>query len=94
MERARDIGNLELLTPDDPSMYGAITSFRVAGRTSEADNTAIVQYLFDRYRIFTVRRGGPVKGDCVRVTPALFTLPEHTDRFAVALRDVARRFRT
>lgn len=89
----RDIDNLEILTPDDPSMYGAITAFRVEGRTSEADNTAIANYLFDKYRIFTVRRGGPAKGDCIRVTPALFTLPEHVDLLATAVRDAAHRFR-
>ncbi|MFD0381975.1 aminotransferase class V-fold PLP-dependent enzyme [Streptomyces stramineus] len=93
VRRARDVPGLEVLTPDDPAMYGAITSFRVTGRTSEADNTAIARYLFDQYKIFTVRRGGPVRGDCVRVTPALFTGPDDIDRFSVALRDVARRFR-
>ncbi|WP_087929553.1 aminotransferase class V-fold PLP-dependent enzyme [Streptomyces albireticuli] len=90
---ARDLPGLEVLTPDEPAMYGGITSFRVTGRTSEADNTAIARYLFDEYKIFTVRRGGPVKGDCVRVTPALFTGRDDIDRFSAALRDVSRRFR-
>ncbi|WP_405961246.1 aminotransferase class V-fold PLP-dependent enzyme [Streptomyces sp. NBC_00024] len=93
VRRVQDIDNLEILTPNDPSMYGAITSFRVTGRTSEADNLAIAQYLFDQHRIFTVRRGGPAKGDCVRVTPALFTPTDHIDRLCTALRDVAQRFR-
>lgn len=88
-----DIDNLEVLTPNDSSMYGAITSFRVTGRTSEEDNAAIAKYLFDRYRILTVERDGPVKGGCVRVTPALYTLPEHVDHLATALQDVAERFR-
>ncbi|WP_222850138.1 aminotransferase class V-fold PLP-dependent enzyme [Allosaccharopolyspora coralli] len=89
----KDVDNIEILTPDEPSMYGAITSFRVTGRTTEEDNAAIAKYLFDRYRVFTVERDGPVKGSCVRVTPALFTPLEHVDRLALALRDVAARFR-
>jgi selenocysteine lyase/cysteine desulfurase len=94
VHQVRHIGNLEILTPDDPAMYGAITSFRVTGRTSESENTAIASYLMDRHRVFTVQRDGPAKGDCVRVTPALFTLSHHVDALATALRDVATRFRS
>jgi isopenicillin-N epimerase len=89
VHQVRDLPAIEILTPEDPSMYGAITAFRIAGRTSEADNTAIVDHLFRKYRIFTVRRGGPAGGDCVRVTPALFTSPENLDLLAQALRRLA-----
>lgn len=88
-----DVSNIEILTPEDKQMYGALTSFRITGRTSEEDNKAIVQYLFDRYKIFTVERTGPARGACVRVTPALYNLREHIDHFVMALRDVAQRFR-
>src|SRR5699024_4275784 len=87
-----DLDNVEILTPDDPSMYGALTSFRITGRTATKDNAAIAQYLFERHNIFTVERDGPSNGSCVRVTPALFTPHEHVDQLAVALRDVAERF--
>lgn len=93
VEQVRQIDNVEILTPDDPAMHGAITSFRLAGRTSQADNDAIVGYLLDTHRIFTVSRGGVAGGDCVRVTPAQFTHVDHVDRLAAALHDVARRFR-
>ncbi|MEV6742024.1 aminotransferase class V-fold PLP-dependent enzyme [Streptomyces sp. NPDC051104] len=93
VHQVRHIDNLEILTPDDPAMSGAITSFRVTGRTSESENAAIAKYLLERHRIFTVQRGGPVGGDCVRVTPALFTLSHHVDALAEALHDVATRFR-
>ncbi|MEV0593303.1 aminotransferase class V-fold PLP-dependent enzyme [Nonomuraea cavernae] len=86
-----DLPGLEILTPEDPSMYGTITAFRLRGRTSEADNVAIADQLMSRYRVFTVRRGGVTRGDCVRVTPALFTSAEQVDRLVVALRDVAVR---
>lgn len=94
VSRVKQIGNVEVLTPDEPEMYGAITSFRIAGRTSEADNVAIADYLMDTHRIFTVRRGGIAKGDCVRVTPALYTSVDDVDRLASVLVDVAHRFRS
>ncbi|MEU9834772.1 aminotransferase class V-fold PLP-dependent enzyme [Streptosporangium sp. NPDC048047] len=93
VHRVRDIPGLAILTPEDPAMYGAITAFRFAGRTSEAGNVAITDDLYARYRIFTVRRGGPVRGDCVRVTPALFTSRDDVDLLATALHDLARRLR-
>ena len=88
-----DLPNLEILTPEDPAMYGALTAFRVSGRTSEADNVAIADQLLNRYRVFTVRRGGVSRGDCVRVTPALFTSADDVDRLARAVPDIARRMR-
>jgi selenocysteine lyase/cysteine desulfurase len=93
VHQVRDIAGLEILTPDDPAMYGTITAFRLTGRTSEAANVEIARDLFDRHQIFTVRRGGPARGDCVRVTPALFTSRDQVDLFAAALRDLAGRFR-
>ena len=89
-----DRTDIQILTPQEPSMYGAITSFRIAGRTSKEDNEAIAKYLFDKHRIFTVAREGPARGSCVRVTPALFTTLDHVDRFGSALRETADRFRT
>ncbi|MEU4226345.1 aminotransferase class V-fold PLP-dependent enzyme [Nonomuraea sp. NPDC026600] len=89
VHQVRDVPNVEILTPEDPAMYGAITAFRVSGRTSEADNVAITDQLMSRHRIFTVRRGGVSAGDCVRVTPALFTSTDDVDRLALALRDIA-----
>lgn len=84
------VGDLpvEILTPDDPSMYAGMTAFRLPGRTTEAGSTAVVDHLYDRHRIFTVRRGGLAKGDCVRVTPALFTAAADVDRLAAALREL------
>ncbi|MFF5209565.1 aminotransferase class V-fold PLP-dependent enzyme [Streptosporangium sp. NPDC000396] len=91
VHQVRDLPGMEILTPEDPAMYGAITAFRVTGRTSEADNVAIAKALFDRHRIFTVRRGGPARGDCVRVTPALFSSRDDVDQLAAALRGLIQR---
>lgn len=83
--RARAVPGIEVLTPDDPALHGAITAFRIAGVTEPAANVAIAQRLLDRHRIFTVHRAGPARGACVRVTPALFTSMADVDRLADAL---------
>ncbi|MCM5678454.1 aminotransferase class V-fold PLP-dependent enzyme [Schlegelella sp. S2-27] len=73
VEPARRLPGLAVLTPDDPTMVAGITAFRLDGKTSAADNDAIVATLRDRHGVFTVRRDGPAAGDVVRVTPALYT---------------------
>ncbi|MXO66625.1 aminotransferase class V-fold PLP-dependent enzyme [Altererythrobacter endophyticus] len=85
----RDIAGLQVLTPDDPRMHGAITSFRFAGKTSVKDNIAIAKALLDRHRIFTVHRDGIAGGACVRITPALHNSPEDVDAAATALHELA-----
>jgi selenocysteine lyase/cysteine desulfurase len=83
--RVRPFKDIEILTPDEPGLYGAITSFRLAGKTSKADNEAIVAKLRDAYKVHTVRRAGVAKGQCIRVTPALYTDEADLDRLVEAL---------
>ena len=83
---------IEILTPADPTLSAGITSFRIRGRTTLADNAAIRKALFDRHRIFTIERDGPAKGACVRVAPSFVNDAGQLDRLVVALRDVAARF--
>ncbi|NEU98003.1 aminotransferase class V-fold PLP-dependent enzyme [Bradyrhizobium uaiense] len=85
VSRVRGFKNLEILTPDEPGMYGAITSFRITGKTNKADNDAIVARLMDFYKILTVRRAGVAKGQCIRVTPALYTDEADLDGLVEAL---------
>jgi isopenicillin-N epimerase len=85
--RGRD--GIDVLTPDEPGMAAGITSFRLRGRTSRQDNDRIVDDLLTRHGIFTARRSGLEGGDCVRVTPALYTKVEDVDRFAAALKALA-----
>ncbi|MEU9888298.1 aminotransferase class V-fold PLP-dependent enzyme [Sphaerisporangium sp. NPDC051011] len=92
VSQVRGLDRLQILTPDEPGMYGAITSFRLRGRTSAADNNAIQAWLLKRHDIFTVRRGGVAAGDCIRVTPALYNSPADCDRLAEALHDLVRTF--
>lgn len=85
VSRVRGFKDIEILTPDEPGLYGALTSFRLAGKTSKADNDATVAKLRDGYKILTVRRAGVAKGQCIRVTPALYTDESDLDRFVEAL---------
>lgn len=87
-EELRGTPGLEILTPPDTRLYGGITSFRFAGRTSVKENVAIATQLLDQYRIFTVHRTGPEQGACVRVTPALFNSTSDVDLLVNALRSL------
>ncbi len=84
----RGLSGLEIMLGDDPATFGAITSFRIAGHTSLADNIAITDTLFNQYKIMTVHRGGLADGACVRATPALFTKPADCARLVAALQDL------
>lgn len=56
VSRVRGFKDIEILTPDEAGSYGAITSFRLAGKTSKVDNEAIVVKLRDSHKVMTVRR--------------------------------------
>jgi len=86
---ARELRGVEILVPDEPGSYGAITAFRLKGQTSHEANVALAKRLLDDHGIFTVHRDGLASGSCVRVTPALATTMEEVDRFVAALRAIA-----
>jgi selenocysteine lyase/cysteine desulfurase len=84
----RGLSGLEIMVGDDPATFGAITSFRIAGHTSTADNIAITDRLLADYGVNTVHRTGLADGACVRVTPALFTTPDDCAKLVAALKDL------
>jgi isopenicillin-N epimerase len=88
VSKVKDFKGMNILTPDEAGSYGALTSFRLTGKGTKAQNVAIANELRDKYKIFTVRRGGVAGGDCVRVTVALFTKPSDLDRLVVALKAI------
>jgi selenocysteine lyase/cysteine desulfurase len=88
VSRVRGFKGLEILTPDEPGMAAGITSFRLAGKGTAADNNAIVAQLRDEFGVFTVRRAGVAKGQCIRVSPAIYTSEADLDRLVQALRAV------
>lgn len=85
VSRVKGFKDLQILTPDEPGSYGAITSFRLAGRIDKAANDAIVATLRDTHGVLTVRRAGVAAGQCIRVTPALYTQEADLDRLVRAL---------
>ena len=87
----RGTRGIDILTPDDSDSVAGITSFRLHGRTGRAENQAIAAELLEKHGIFTVWRNGLAKGDCVRVTPALYNTPADADRLASALKIIAAR---
>lgn len=82
--------NVQILTPDDADMSGAVTSFRLRGHTTFAANVALTRRLVDEFGIFTVARDGPVGGSCIRVTPSYFTRTDQLDRLVAAIGVLAR----
>ena len=81
--------SIEVLTPDDPRMSAGMTGFRFKGRGTRQDVDAVVDTLLTKDGIFTRRSAGIEGGDCVRVTPALYSTPADVDRLATALREMA-----
>ena len=88
VRQTRELPHVQVLTPDDPRMSAGITSFRLRGRTTAADNDRCVETLLSKHGIFTRRSAGVDGGDCVRVTPALYTRPADVDRLAAALKQM------
>jgi isopenicillin-N epimerase len=87
----RSIKGVDVLTPDDTALVGAISSFRLHGRGDAASNKAITSTLLDQFEIFTFARTGLAKGDCVRVTPTLCNSATDVDALAVAITTIAAR---
>ena len=87
----RGVKGVDILTPDDPHLVGAITGFRLHGRGDAESNRALTRTLLDEFGIFTFARTGIAKGDCVRVTPALYSSASDLDKLAAALTKIAAR---
>lgn len=87
--RVRGLPAVEVLTPDEAGMTGVVTSFRLRGKTSLADNIALARTLAERHGIFTVAREGPAGGSCIRVTPSYFTTTAQLDRLVAAIQLLA-----
>jgi selenocysteine lyase/cysteine desulfurase len=79
---------LMVLTPDDPTMVAALTSFRFDGVTSTSANDAVVKNLAEKFGVLTVRRTGPAAGDCIRVTPSVYTSADDVMKLVNALRSI------
>jgi selenocysteine lyase/cysteine desulfurase len=85
----RGLPGVQILTPDDHDLAAGITSFRLNGGTSSDHNQRLIETLRDRYRLFTARRTGIARGDCVRITPAIYNSAADVDRLAAAITALA-----
>lgn len=85
-----DEPRIQILTPEDPSMYSALTAFRIKDKVERKDSDVITKFLLDKHNIFTVRRGGVAGGEVIRVTPALYNTPQDSERLAAALKDLVK----
>ncbi|MDZ5435450.1 aminotransferase class V-fold PLP-dependent enzyme [Pseudomonas fluorescens] len=81
----RELPGIEVLTPDDPRLYCAITSMRF---TAQSDQQAMVKRLLNDYNLFTVVRTGAACGPCIRITPGLTTTADHMKRLVTALTEL------
>lgn len=88
-ERLRDHPGIEILTPQERSLYAGITSFRLKGQHGPQENIALAKALWEQHRIFVVQRDGLASGSCVRVTPAVFTSEADINALAEALERLA-----
>lgn len=87
----RGVKGVDVLTPDDAHLAGAITGFRLHGRGDGASNKKITAALLDEFGIFTFARTGIAKGDCVRVTPSLYNSVSDVDKLVAAITKIAAR---
>ncbi|WP_430455756.1 MFS transporter [Rheinheimera sp.] len=84
LDQARQISNLQVITPADPAQSCAITAFTLGEH--RADD--VVAALWQQARIFTVSRQLN-QLQIVRITVQLFTQPGELDQLIVALRQIA-----
>ena len=88
VEEARKLPGVTVLSPDAPAMVAALTSFRLDGVTSTADNRALMRRLADEFGLLTTQRHGPAAGDCIRVTPSFYNRPDDCMKLVRALQAI------
>lgn len=85
VSQVRDLPGIEVLTPDDPRLYCAITAFKFSGR----DQQVMVDRLLKEYALFTTTRTGAAFGTCIRVTPGLVTSVADIDVLVKAITELS-----
>ncbi|MCT8951890.1 aminotransferase class V-fold PLP-dependent enzyme [Pseudomonas lundensis] len=83
---ARTLPGIEVLTPDDPRLYCAITSLRF---TRLDDQQPMVERLLKDYNLLTVARNGSACGSCIRITVGMATTRDDIHQLIRALRELA-----
>lgn len=92
VDRVRDVPGLEIMLPDEPGRYGAVTGFRLPGMRGPDDAKKAAKLFLDKYRLLIVAKAGLASGPVLRVTPALFNSSAELDRLVVAIKAERRLF--
>jgi selenocysteine lyase/cysteine desulfurase len=85
MNRLKDVPKVRFNTSFDPNQSCAIANVQIEGTTP----AAVVKYLFDKHRIFTV----PIVHEefqGLRITPNVYTTLGELDRFCEQMELIAR----
>ena len=85
-DEARNMSHIEVLGGADEASRTGIGSFRLVGRTTIDDATALQQRLENDFGIFSVVRKGLASGGCVRITPQVFNTPDEIAQLVDALK--------
>ena len=85
VSQVRGLPAIEVLTPDDPRLYCAITAFKFVGR----DQQEMADRLLKEYHLFTTTRTGAAFGSCIRVTPGLVTSVADIDGLVNAITELS-----
>jgi thioredoxin reductase (NADPH) len=67
---------------------GEVEILRLDGVTSTSANEAVTKRLAEEFGVLTVRRTGPAAGDCIRVTPSVYTSADDVIKLVNALRSI------
>lgn len=87
VSEARKMPGIEVLTPDDERLNGAIASLRF---THLDDQQCMVDRLLNDYNLFTVARDGSACGSCIRVTVGFATGLDDIKHLIKALRELSQ----
>ena len=82
----RDLPNVEIMVPDDPARYCAITGFRLKGMNTAQRAQQVQRVLFEKHQVLTIWRDGVAKGPVIRMTPGFYSTDADVDALARALR--------
>ena len=85
---ARNMPHIEVLGGTDAESTTGMGAFRLAGKSTLEDATALQNQLENEFGVFTVVRVGLASGCCIRVTPQVFTSAKDISQLLIALKNL------
>ncbi|MET0290124.1 MAG: aminotransferase class V-fold PLP-dependent enzyme [Pseudoxanthomonas sp.] len=89
VSQLRDTPAVEILGPASMANASGMSGFRLRGKTSKAEVSALQARLEQAFGIFTVVRNDLSSGSCIRVTPQTFTPASHLQALVKAINTIA-----